>query len=112
MSSKKIKLEEGNRDTEPRLETSVVEINSLIETKNELDTEVAKLNEEFERVKLILTSTSRGRLLREKKPTSEEMIGKTCSTRYKRQEETKDLLEYVHGGSDGSIFGAWDYIRR
>ena len=40
------------------------------------------------------------------------MIGKTCSTRYKRQEETKDLLEYVHGGSDGSIFGAWDYIRR
>ena len=112
LSSKKIKLEEANRDTDSRLETSVVEINSLIATKNELDTEVAKLNEEFERVKLILTPTSRGRLLREKNPTSEEMIGKTCSTRYKRQEETKDLLEYVHGGSDGSIFGAWDYIRR
>ena len=67
LTSKKIKLEDANRDTESCLETSGVEINSLIETKNELDTEVAKLNEEFERVKLILTPTSQGRLLRKKK---------------------------------------------
>ena len=67
LTSKKIKLEEATRDNESRLETNGVEINSLIETKNELDAEVAKLNAEFERIKLILTPTSRGRLLREKK---------------------------------------------
>ena len=34
----------------------------------------------------------------------------TNSTRYRCCEETKNVLEYVHGGRDGSINGAWDYL--
>ena len=34
------------------------------------------------------------------------------STRYNRQNDTRSMLEYVHGGREGAIFGAWDFIQR
>ena len=34
------------------------------------------------------------------------------STRYKRHNETKDILSYIHGGAEGAIFGAWDFLKR
>lgn len=30
--------------------------------------------------------------------------------RYRRRQETKDILEFIHGGSIASIYGAWDYV--
>ena len=30
--------------------------------------------------------------------------------RYRRRKETKDLLEFVHGGEDAAINGAWDFV--
>lgn len=32
------------------------------------------------------------------------------SARYRRQQESKDMLEYIHGGEEGAILGAWDLI--
>ena len=32
------------------------------------------------------------------------------TTRYKRREETEEALRYIHGGLDGAIFGAWDFL--
>ena len=34
----------------------------------------------------------------------------SSSARYRRREESKNILEYIHGGKEGSIFGAWDYL--
>ena len=32
------------------------------------------------------------------------------TTRYKRREETEEALRYIHGGLDGAIFDAWDFL--
>ena len=32
------------------------------------------------------------------------------STRYRRREETKSILEFIHGGSEPSLYGAWDFL--
>ena len=34
------------------------------------------------------------------------------TTRYNRYIETRDMLEYIHGGSDGAIFGVWEYMSK
>ena len=34
------------------------------------------------------------------------------SSKYCRQKETKNILEYIHGGKDGALYDAWDYIAR
>jgi len=44
-------------------------------------------------------------------PTTDEMMGNvTSSTHYRRRNETKNILQYIHGGSTGAIFGAWDFL--
>ena len=49
---------------------------------------------------------------RENAPTTETMINSsTSSTRYRRKEETKNILEYIHGGKESSLYGAWDYLK-
>ena len=32
------------------------------------------------------------------------------STRYRRRQETKEILEYIHGGDEGALYGAWDFL--
>ena len=32
------------------------------------------------------------------------------STRYRRREETKNVLDFIHGGAEPSLYGAWDYL--
>ena len=32
------------------------------------------------------------------------------STRYQRRKESTILVEHVHGGTDGAVYGAWDYL--
>ena len=34
----------------------------------------------------------------------------TSSTRYRRRTETTNILEYIHGGKEAAIYGAWDYL--
>ena len=40
------------------------------------------------------------------------MIYSNSSTRYARHNETKDVLEYIHGGKEGAILGAWDFLSK
>lgn len=30
--------------------------------------------------------------------------------RYRRRHETKNVLEYIHGGEEGALLGAWDFV--
>ena len=30
--------------------------------------------------------------------------------RYRRWQETKNALEYIHGGEEGALLGAWDFL--
>ena len=33
-----------------------------------------------------------------------------CSVRFRRSQETKNVLDYIHGGEDADVLGAWDFI--
>ena len=35
-------------------------------------------------------------------------FGYNC--RYKRRKETKNILEYIHRGSNAAAYGAWDFL--
>ena len=53
------------------------------------------------------------RTQRQNKPTTEATINDSGdSTRYKRQKETKNALEYIDGGEKGALYGAWDFLCR
>ena len=48
-------------------------------------------------------------LWRSKSNTTYEMINDyNLSTRYRRREETKNILDFIHGGFEPSLHGAWD----
>ena len=45
-------------------------------------------------------------------PTDESMISDNFSSiRYRRKKETKNILEFVHGRFEGSIYGAWNFLK-
>ena len=59
----------------------------------------------------LLGQTQQARGKRMKNPTTH---GSICdaknSTRYRRRQETKNILVYIHGDEERAIFGAWDVI--
>ena len=51
------------------------------------------------------------RTKRELNLTTFENINDSANrTHYNRRIETKNILEYIHGGLFGALFGAWDFI--
>ena len=59
----------------------------------------------------MLGQTQQARSRRAQNATTFDMISDVkSSTRYRRRQESKDMLEYIHGGEEGAIFGAWDLI--
>ena len=79
----------------------------------QLTKEKKKLNEvtkEYEKLKTFLLPTQQSRTRRENTSTTLDMITNgNSSTRFRRREETKSVLRYIHGGEDGATFGAWDF---
>ena len=85
----------------------IQECNSALENKLE------EINNEYEKVKLLIDPKKNSQTLREQNPTTHNMIGdSSSSTRYKRLSETKNLLSYIHGGLNGAVFGAMDFLRK
>ena len=77
--------------------------------KQEDDLELLK--KEYNRFKAMLGQTQQGRSKRTQNATSFEMISDfKNSTRYRRQQETKEMLEYIHGGDERALYGAWDFL--
>ena len=50
--------------------------------------------------------------LEKKNSTTCVMINSASSTRYSWPKETKNMLEYIHGGLAGAFFAAWDFLRK
>ena len=69
------------------------------------------LKKEYNRFKLMLGQTQQGRSKRTQNATTFEIISDfKSSTRYRRRQETKEMLEYIHGGDEGALYGAWDFL--
>lgn len=83
-----------------------------------LDKEIAEqeerlkeLTEAYEKFRKLLEQKDYSRRRRTNTSTTYEMINDyKSSTRYRRREETKRILEFIHGGSEPSLYGAWDFL--
>lgn len=74
--------------------------------------ELNKVKEQYEKLRVMLEQKGYSRKRRENTETTwENVTSVTSSTRYRRRKETKNILEYIHGGSSGSLYGAWDYLQ-
>lgn len=59
----------------------------------------------------MLGQTQKARSKRAQNATTFDMISDVKSSAwYRRRQESKDILEYIHGGEEGAILGAWHLI--
>ena len=78
-------------------------------SKLKLNTE--KLKKKYENLIDLLEKKEFSKTKREMNPTTEQMIENvSSSTHYRRRNETKNILQYIHGGSEGAVYGAWDFL--
>ncbi len=84
------------------------------EVTQQVDEEKCKLRmaqQQYEEMKHVIHQPQQSRTRRENTSTTLETITNAKSgTRYRRREETKNVLEYIHGGESGAVFGAWDFL--
>ena len=81
--------------------------------KAEIEKEMEFISQEYEKLRLLLEKKGYARMRRQHNSTTFESIKDTSSsTRYRWQTETKNMLEYIHGGEDGAVYGAWDFVCR
>ena len=78
-----------------------------MEVKEQQDS-LEALKKEFSRLKSMLGQTQQARSKRAQ--NADMIVDIRSSTRYRRRQQSKDMLEYIHGGEEGAIFGAWDLI--
>ena len=72
---------------------------------------VTQLNEQYHKFKSLLEQKGFSVARRKNASTTYDMITNVnSSTKYRRRQETKNVLEFIHGGKEGSIYGAWGYI--
>ena len=72
---------------------------------------VSELNEHYNKFKSLLEQKGFSVHRRQNTSTTYEMVTNVnSSTRYTRRNETKNVLEFIHGGKEGSLYGAWDYV--
>ena len=99
-----------NSLTENELNTSIEEKEAnerkLAEQQKKLD-EIAS---QHEKLKTLLDRKGYSRARRENtRTTLEHITSRTSSLCYRRRQEAKNVLEYIHGG-EASLLGAWDLI--
>lgn len=70
-----------------------------------------EINRKYEKLKVLLEQRGYARTRRQNVETTFEMIkNRTSTTRFRRKLETKNILQFIHGGEEGSLYGAWDYL--
>ena len=76
----------------------------------DMEEKLHTVTKEYDKLKVLLEQ-KHAKTLRQNTSTSSEMINNpNSSTRYRRRHETKNVLEFIHGGEEGSLHGAWDYL--
>ena len=94
------------------IENEQSRLDDIVELKKIEEQELKESKEKCVDFKLLLEQKGYARKRRENSATSFEMINDTSSSmRYRCRDESKKVLEYIHGGREGSIYGAWDYLK-
>ena len=77
----------------------------------EAEGRLKELTEAYEKVRKLLEQKDYSRRRRSIASTSFEMINDyKSSTRYRRRDETKNMLQFIHGGAEPSLYEAWDVL--
>ena len=72
---------------------------------------INELNEQYNKFKTLLEQKGFSVSGGQNTSTTYEMVTNVnSSTKYRRRHETKNVLEFMHGGKDGALYGAWDYV--
>ena len=71
---------------------------------------INELNEQYNKFKTLLEQEGFSVSRRQNTSITYEMVTNVnSSTRYRRRHETKNVLEFIHGGKEGALYGAWGY---
>lgn len=74
--------------------------------------QLEEITKQYNKLKTLLDQTTCSRSCREHTATTLEMISSTSSSvRYRRRQESKNVLEYIHGGENAAVQGAWDVVK-
>ena len=83
----------------------------LKKAEDELLKKTETLSKKYDKLNLLLEQNNYAVTKRQNNPTNEKMIDDVkSSTRYRRRNETKNILEYIHGGREAAVYGASDYL--
>ena len=67
--------------------------------------------DEYKRLKSVIEQNLGSRTKRRSNPTTLDMVlDPNSSTKYRRRCESKEMMEFLHGGQEGALFGAWDLL--
>lgn len=88
------------------------ETDILKQRKEKEEQQYKELQEKYDQLKLLLRQPGYSKTRRENNETTLELISSKNTTKYRRRKETTDLLEFVHGGNSGAVYGAWDYLSK
>ena len=90
------------------LQMSVEEKEDQVKQQEE---KVTQLNEQYHKFKSLLERKGFSVARRKNASTSYDVITNvSSSTKFRRRQETKNVLEFIHRGKEGSIYGAWNDI--
>ena len=82
-------------------------LNWELEEKQKALDEINKI----EKLKVLLKQKGYTKTRGQNTSTTDEMINnRNSSTRFRRKEEKRNLLQFIHGGEVGSLYGARDYL--
>lgn len=88
------------------------ELSKIQQEKLDEEAELANIRKQYDKFRILLEQKGYARKRRENTETTMESIQSASnSTRYRRRTESQNILEYIHGGPMGSLFGAWDYLQ-
>ena len=102
-------------------EKAAVALNVEARARDEIETSSKKIEDlkvkygeaqdQYNQLKLLLQQRPGSRTKRELNATTFEMINDPgSSTRYRRRQESKHIMTFLHGGEEGAALGAWDLL--
>ena len=94
------------------IDAAAYERNELFQENIKLKTDFENMKNDFDTFKILFEQKAYSKSQRGYNPTTWAMIPSANSTRYVRHNETKDVLTHIHGGTDGPLYGAWDFVKR
>ena len=73
----------------------------------DLERKLESVTKDYEKVKTLLEQKQHAKARRQSTATTFEMINNPhSSTRYRRRQEARNILEFIHGGEQGALYGA------